>query len=534
MVMKRRIQLTLAVVVISILSVLLAQNVGVDGWTGSLLIILLETIGVIFIFEYFYREFKILGWLQTYLQKLAQGNILLKLKSDVAEQPLGQAVQAISAYMKNIFGGVMKDAIKLAETCQQIKTAVEEISRASERISLITQEIAQQNFTQTEYLYKTAGYIKKMGESIGQAQELADETVKVSVSSMEVAKNGSVAVEKVTEKMQQIKINAQQAGEKINELFNRSNKIGDFSKIITNIAEQTNLLALNAAIEAARAGEHGRGFVVVSDEVRKLAEESNVAASEINKIIQEIQKEIAVAGKAFNQVSALIDEGVDVSGESSQALEHILVSFQESEAKVNAMNQAISAIAKVTEEVLQTTAETQKIAEQNAQVAQQVAAATEEQNASIAESNLALQQLSAAAERSKQDIAREVMEPNMVEKVLEFKKLTEHLPPEELTQERLQEIANILEVDQVSITDTAGFIKYGSYPPALGLNLYEITPEVKNLFTENKLYNATPIVHNAEEGRLFKYVSTGGTDKRIYQVAQSFDTIVALLKNKTA
>ena len=150
----------------------------------------------------------------------------------------------------------------------------------------------------------------------------------------------------------------------------------------------------------------------------------------------------------------MIDEGVDISGESSQALEHILVSFQESEAKVNAMNQAISAIAKVTEEVLQTTAETQKIAEQNAQVAQQVAAATEEQNASIAESNLALQQLSAAAERSKQDIAREVMEPNMVEKVLEFKKLTEHLPPEELTQESLQEIANILEVDQVSITDT--------------------------------------------------------------------------------
>jgi methyl-accepting chemotaxis protein len=461
MVMKRRIQLTLAVVVISILSVLLAQNVGVDSWTGSLLIILLETIGVIFIFEYFYREFKILGWLQDYLHKLAQGNILLKVKSNVAKQPLGQAVQAISAYIKNIFGGVMKDAIQIAETCQQIKTAVEEISRASERISLITQEIAQQNFTQTEYLYKTAGYIKKMGESIGQAQELADETVKVSVSSMEVAKNGSVAVEKVTEKMQQIKINAQQAGEKINELFNRSNKIGDFSKIITNIAEQTNLLALNAAIEAARAGEHGRGFVVVSDEVRKLAEESNVAASEINKIIQEIQKEIAVAGKAFNQVSALIDEGVDISGESSQALEHILVSFQESEAKVNAMNQAISAIAKVTEEVLQTTAETQKIAEQNAQVAQQVAAATEEQNASIAESNLALQQLSAAAERSKQDIAREVMEPNMVEKVLEFKKLTEHLPPEELTQERLQEIANILEVDQVSITDTAGVIKYG-------------------------------------------------------------------------
>ncbi|MGI6332571.1 MAG: hypothetical protein ACOX1Y_12675 [Zhaonellaceae bacterium] len=78
--MKRRIQLTLAVVVISILSVLLAQYVGVDSWTGSLLIILLETIGVIFIFEYFYREFKILGWLQDYLHKLAQGNILLKVK----------------------------------------------------------------------------------------------------------------------------------------------------------------------------------------------------------------------------------------------------------------------------------------------------------------------------------------------------------------------------------------------------------------------------------------------------------------------
>jgi methyl-accepting chemotaxis protein len=308
--MKRKIQLILAVVVISCISVLLAQNIGVDTWPQIILVILLETIGVLAVFEFFNRELKTLAWVHNYMEKLAQGNILLKVKSNVSKQPLGQAVQAITAYVKNIFCDIMKDTIQAAETSQQIKTAVEEISRASEHISLRSQEIAEQNLTQTEYLHNTIDYIEKMGESIKEAQKLAEETVKFSVSSMDVAKKGSTAVENVTGKMQQIKINAQQAEEEIHELFTRSAKIGDFSKIITSIADQTNLLALNAAIEAARAGEHGRGFVVVSDEVRKLAEESNAAALEIDKIIQEIQQEITEVREAFSQVSALIDEGV--------------------------------------------------------------------------------------------------------------------------------------------------------------------------------------------------------------------------------
>lgn len=532
--MKQRILLILTIAAVSAVSVLVAQTVGLANWTGITLLILLETIGALAVFEFFSREVKAISCLQDYMQKLAQGNLLLKINPQIAGHPLGQTMQAITAHIRNIFSGAMKDAVQVADTCQQIKTAIEEASKASEQISLKTQEIAEQIFTQTEHLQKTAGYIRKMGESIDQARNLAAETVKSAVSSMEVAKNGSVAVDKAMGKMQQIKIKAQQAGEKINELFTRSKKIGDFSAIITSIAGQTNLLALNAAIEAARAGEHGRGFAVVSDEVRKLAEESNAAATEINKIIQEIQKEIVVVSEAFNEVTALIVEGVDISGESSQALEHILASFQESEIKINAMNQAITDTAEITGQVLQTTVETQRIAEQTAEAAQQVAAATEEQNAAVAESTMALQQLSAAAESSKQNIAREVMERNMVEKVLEFKKLTENLPPEELTQQHLQKIADALEVDQVSITDTAGNIKYASYPPSLGLNMYEITPSTKTLFTENRLYNATPIIHNAEEGRLFKYVTTAGADKRIYQVAQSFDTLIAFLENNTS
>jgi len=534
MVMKRRIQLTLAVVVISVLSVFLAQNVRVGNWIGSFLAILLEVVGVLAIFEYFARQLKMLGWLEEYMEKIAQGNSLFKIDPQVARHPLGQAVQKVTTYLHRVYGGMMKNTIQIADACQQIKSAVEEISKASEQISQKTQEIATQNFTQTEHLDKTTESIKQMDENIVQALKLAEETVKSSVSSREVAQNGSQAVAKVTEKMQQIKAEAEQAGEKIDNLINWSNKIGDFSKLITNIAGQTNLLALNAAIEAARAGEHGRGFVVVSDEVRKLAEEANAAAAEIDKIIQEIQKEIAVVSEAFNQVNNLIDEGVNISGESSQALEHILSSFQQSEVKVNAMNQAIGAIAEVAEQVLQIIKETQKLAEQNAEATQQVAAATEEQNASILESTQALQRLSATTEDSKQTITREVMERNMVEKAIEFRNMAEGLPPENLTKERLREMADALEVDQVAITDTSGVIKFSSYPPSIGFNLFEITPETKKLFTENKPYNATPIIQNVEEGRLFKYVTIRGDDRRIYQVAQSFETIMKLLESKNA
>jgi len=525
----KRVWLILATIAVTTVAVLIARVVGLANWNGIIVLIFLETLGVLAVFELFSRELKAISRIEAYFNKLAQGNLLHKIDSKVAAHPLGRVIEEITAHIRTIFRGAMQDAVQVAETCQQIEMSIEEAGKASEQISHKTQEIAQQIFTQTEHLNKTVGLIRKMTESIKKARVFAEETVQSAVNSRNVAKNGSEAADNAKEKMQQIKIKAQQAGEKINELFARSKKIGDFSAVITSIAGQTNLLALNAAIEAARAGEHGRGFAVVSDEVRKLAEESNAAALEITKIIGEIQKEIGAANDAFNAVSALIAEGVEISGESSRALEHIMVSFQESETKINAMHEAIEDTTKITEQVLQTTVETQKIAEHTAEAAQQVAAATEEQNAAVAESTMALQQLSATAESSKQNIAREVMERNMVEKVLEFKNITENLPESQLTQQYLQKIAGDLDMDQVSITDSNGIIRYASYPPSLGLNMYEVNPEIQTLFTQNKNYTITPIIHNAEEGKLFKYAATKDGKKRIYQVAQSFDTLIAFL-----
>jgi methyl-accepting chemotaxis protein len=119
---------------------------------------------------------------------------------------------------------------------------------------------------------------------------------------------------------------------KVQEMGKRSNQIGNIVETIEDIASQTNLLALNAAIEAARAGEHGKGFAVVADEVRKLAERSSTATKEIGKLVRNIQQSVNEAIDAMELGAEEVDKGVSRTGEAGRALQDILVA-------TNAVNQ---------------------------------------------------------------------------------------------------------------------------------------------------------------------------------------------------
>ncbi|WP_242653761.1 methyl-accepting chemotaxis protein [Thermincola potens] len=134
------------------------------------------------------------------------------------------------------------------------------------------------------------------------------ETVKqVSEQNGAVATNGGQAVERTVKGMLQVKDAVFETARKINELGEQSQKIGEIIQVIDDIAEQTNLLALNAAIEAARAGEHGKGFAVVADEVRKLAERSSKATKEIADLITNIQKGTKVAVESMQVGTREVD-----------------------------------------------------------------------------------------------------------------------------------------------------------------------------------------------------------------------------------
>jgi methyl-accepting chemotaxis protein len=124
--------------------------------------------------------------------------------------------------------------------------------------------------------------------------------------------------------MEEIRKASMESATAIKELDNKSKQIGEIVSLITNIADQTNLLALNAAIEAARAGEHGRGFAVVADEVRKLAEESRDAAKEISRLISQIQHDTGVVVGSVERGNITVASGVEALNETVGAMKEIV------------------------------------------------------------------------------------------------------------------------------------------------------------------------------------------------------------------
>ncbi len=234
----------------------------------------------------------------------------LKMKS---RDEIGQLSAQVDE-MKDSIRGVIADVLCTTES----------VASSSSELAASAEQMASGMQIQQQQTQQVAAAVEELSHSVGEVASKSNDATCASENSQKLAEEGGEIVNRTVDEMRGIAGEVQSSADTINELGEKSAVIGNIIAVINDIADQTNLLALNAAIEAARAGEHGRGFAVVADEVRKLAERTTEATEEVSISIRGIQDETGTAVRLIESGSDRVTRGVDLASQAGQSLQQIV------------------------------------------------------------------------------------------------------------------------------------------------------------------------------------------------------------------
>jgi methyl-accepting chemotaxis protein len=219
---------------------------------------------------------------------------------------------------------------KLQQMIKKVAHVTDKVASASVELSATAEEISKGTDTLTSRASQTAAAVEEMNATVGQVAQNSGKAASLAQDTVKTAQEGGTVVSSTISGMQQLSEAVSNSATIISDLGKSSDQIGEIVRTIEDIADQTNLLALNAAIEAARAGEQGRGFAVVADEVRKLAERTTKATKEIGDMIRQIQHDTRGAVDSMQQGTQKVTAGVDLVNKTGEALSQIVRMVSES------------------------------------------------------------------------------------------------------------------------------------------------------------------------------------------------------------
>lgn len=241
---------------------------------------------------------------------ISQGDLSREIKTNKknADSMLSHIV-FMQGHLRNVIKNIQHSADELGKSTHVVADSSNQAQHAAEE--------------QHAASMRSVDQIKIISAGTAKIAEIARQTEHNSEKTLELSKKGNEAMNNTTEAINKVSSTVLETAEKIRNLKDKSTEISGSAGLIAEVADQTNLLALNAAIEAARAGEHGRGFAVVADEVRKLAERTGDTTAQITNMITEIQKEIEIAVSAMEQTLPQVEKGLELVGITSEILSEI-------------------------------------------------------------------------------------------------------------------------------------------------------------------------------------------------------------------
>lgn len=265
---------------------------------------------------------------------------------------------------------------KLHEIISQVKMNTEEVASATNEINATSMQMAAGAEEQSSQVNEVATAIQEMSAAIVQSSQNASQTAEISKRTVSKADEGLKNMGLTQQSMENIVVSSAKTNDLVSSLSNRTDQIGEIIQVIDDIADQTNLLALNAAIEAARAGEQGRGFAVVADEVRKLAERTTKATKEIGNTIKVIQDDTQSAAESMHEVTSVIDEGKTAIVQTAEVLKEIVQGVNNAMDMIQQIASATEQQSAGAEEISKNVHSISSVASESASGAEQLAVTT--------------------------------------------------------------------------------------------------------------------------------------------------------------